>query len=197
MRIKYLLECSLSSKPGGGIPNFAKKKQWNITALWVQLQPTKAHRNFLKSHKRPISHLVNEGCKFVVEDLNLFLLLLAYLLDGWVNFQVEWGQEIRINSDFLNTTAISKRRWVREGRGKPPAAGAQVIQTGATEGTRLPKASTPSDSTRWRNRADPDMGKVRRGSCWTRTERSQLRHDCSNRGLQSGKLQMRRGRTAR
>ena len=56
-----------------------------------------------------MSHLVNEGGKFVVEGFDLFLLLLSDPLDAGVNLQVERFQKALVDGDFVDAPSWESR----------------------------------------------------------------------------------------
>lgn len=56
-----------------------------------------------------MSHLVNEGGKFVVEGLDLFLLTLTDILDVGVNLQLEGFQKALVDGNFVDAPIRNSR----------------------------------------------------------------------------------------
>ena len=95
--------------------------RWEITSPSTLLAGVPAPRT-LEKHKKqrspwaptaflmetpPASHLVDEGGELVVEGLDLLPLLLPYPLEGWIDLQVEGGQETLVDSDLLDAPSSS------------------------------------------------------------------------------------------
>lgn len=93
-----------------------------------------------------MSHLVNEGGKFVVEGFDLFLLLLSDPLDAGVNLQVEGFEKVLVDGDFLDAPSLESRATHATTKRAISIAKATTINaTSATTKTcRSIEATTPS-----------------------------------------------------
>ena len=85
-----------------------------------------------------MSHLVDEGGKFVVEGFDLLLLLLSDPLDAGVDLQVEGLQKALINGDLLDATSREPRA------SKCPISIAQHAPSTSTKPCSAIEPPTPS-----------------------------------------------------
>lgn len=116
-----------------------------ILALIIQIQRLNCHR-----------YLVDEGGKFVVEGLDLLLLIPLHPLGIGVNLQVEGGQQALVNShccdrwsrrDAKSSNSVAKAR-AAEAIAKATADPTPQTSTNAiTKAKGHPTASTKADST--------------------------------------------------
>lgn len=98
----------------------------------------------------PTSYLVDEGCKAVIETLDLLLLIPLHPLDSWVNLQLEWDQQALIDGyrgdagrrPTSGTCSVSEARQPTPGGdpGAPEAHVAQAPGAEAAQGTETPTA---------------------------------------------------------
>ena len=86
------------------------------------------------------AHLVDEGGKLVVKELDLLTLLSPDLLDLRVNLHVEWGQQALVDGDLLNPSSRADR---------------EASTTSSTEGAPESTAKAASAETRAKTSSSP------------------------------------------
>lgn len=122
--------------------------------LWLLRQPQGAVCLPWPCTLAPTSYLVDEGCKAVIEALDLLLLIPLHPLDSWIDLQLEWDEQALIDGYRGNAgrrptsgaCSIPKARQATPGGhpGPPETHVAQAPGAETAQGTEAPTAPSPA-----------------------------------------------------